>query len=268
MKTITKIVGALFVSGLFTFSTLNSYAQNVPVNPGFELQTAGESDLLSCDDHNFLVDPGFEHQTPPADGGWILFGGAFSTSYAHTGKWSMFDVAVNPPNSYFVPGCWEQFPAAPGQKWRMTGYGLTPAPLLGSPVFGLIQVTYSDIFGNNLGTVETAGSGTPAKVSNFVDGTATPGKWLFLDTGIATAPAGTAYIEVFTIYVDFSGLYQGVYFDDLNLQVLGQNHGAYVSAIAQNALDLLEAGFITWDEALDLVIDSAESGDGIPHQTQ
>jgi hypothetical protein len=142
----------------------------------------------------------------------------------------------------------------------MTGYGLTPAPLLGSPVFGLIQVTFSDIFGNDLGTVETEGNQFPAKTSNLVDSNATPGKWLFLDTGIATAPAGTAYIDVFTIYVEFSEYYQGVYFDDLNLQVLVRNHGAYVSAVVQNALDLLEAGFITWDEAFDLVIDAAESG--------
>jgi hypothetical protein len=242
--------------------TLNSYAQNAPINSCFELQTAGGFDLFSCDDQNFLVDPGFECQTPPADGGWILFGGGFSTNYAHTGHWSMFDEGYDS-----VPGCYEQFPAAPGQKWQLTGYGLTPAPLLGSPAFGLIQVTFFDIFGNNLGTVETAGSGTPAQTSAEVNGTSTPGKWIFLDTGIATAPADTAYIQAFTIYVDYSGYVQGVYFDDLDLRVLAINHGEYVDSIAQNAFDLLEAGDITWDEALDLVIDAAESGDGIPHQT-
>ena len=167
---------------------------------------------------NLLVDPGFELQTLPSAGGWISFSGGspvagiFSTNYAHTGHWSMFDQAY-----LGVPGTYEQFPASPGEKWRLTGYGLTPVPLLGSPVHGQLQVSFRDIFGNNLGTVETAGSGTPAKVSNYVDGTATPGQWIFLDTGIATAPAGTAYIHAFTLYVDFSGNVQGVYFDDLNL---------------------------------------------------
>jgi hypothetical protein len=113
-----------------------------------------------------------------------------------------------------------------------------------------------------LGTVETAGSGTPAKTSNPVDGTATPGEWLFLDTGIATAPAGTAYIQAFTIYVDFSGYVQGVYFDDLTLRVLVANHGQYVSSIAQNAAALLKAGLITPAQADAMVSTAAKSNGG------
>ena len=136
MKTITKTAGALLVSATVSLSTLNSHAQNL------------------------LVDPGFELQTPPSAGGWISFGGYFSTDYAHTGQWSMFDPAYDN-----VSGTYEQFPAAPGQKWDLTGFGLTPAPLLGSPAFGIVQVSFFDVFGNNLGTVETAGTGTPAKVS-------------------------------------------------------------------------------------------------------
>lgn len=233
MKTISKIVAAILVNAALTFSAVNSHAQNI------------------------LIDPGFELQTPPSAGGWISFGGFFSTEYAHTGEWSMFDVGY-----FSVPGTYEQFPAAPGSQWRMTGYGLTPSPLLGNPAFGLIQVTFFDIFGNNLGTVETAGTGTPAKTSNLVDGSATPGEWIFLDTGIATAPAGTAYIQAFTIYVDFSGYVQGVYFDDLNLRVLVSNHGAYVSSIAHNALVLQEAGDITAAQASAMVGAAAMSAGG------
>jgi hypothetical protein len=139
MKMIPKIVGALLVSATFAFSSSNGCAQNV------------------------LLDPGFEYQTPPPAGGWISFGGYFSTDYAHTGHWSMFDSADNN-----VTGTYEQFPAAPGSKWQLTGYGLTPAPLLGSPAFGVVQVTFFDIFGNDLGTVETAGNPFPAKTSNPV----------------------------------------------------------------------------------------------------
>ena len=233
MKMITKIAATLLVNATFTFSALNSNAQNL------------------------LIDPGFENQTPPSAGGWISFGGYFTTDYAHTGNWSMLDEAY-----YGVPGTYEQFPAAPGSQWEMTGYGLTPSPLLGSPAFGLIQVTFFDIFGNNLGTVETAGSGTPAKTSNFVDGRATPAEWIFLDTGIATAPAGTAYIQAFTLYVDFSGYVQGVYFDDVSLKVLVKNHGQYVSSIANNAQALQKAGYITGAQASAMVNTAAKSAGG------
>lgn len=231
MKTLTKIAVALVTT--FSFTTLNSHAQNL------------------------LIDPGFELQTSPAAGGWISFGGVFSTDFAHTGHWSMLDAGI-----FNVPGTFEQFPAAPGSQWRMTGYGLTPFLLLGSPAFGIVQVTFFDIFGNNLGTVETAGTGTPAKVSNPLDGNATPGQWIFLDTGIATAPAGTAYIQAFTLYVDFSGNFQGVYFDDVTLQVLGSNHGAYVSSIARNAALLQQAGEITAAQAEAMVSAAAMSSGG------
>lgn len=165
----------------------------------------------------------------------------------------MFDAGC-----YSIPGTYKQFPAAPGSKWDLTGYGLTPGPLLGSPAFGLIQVTFFDIFGNNLGTVETAGSGTPAKTSGKVDGTATPASWLILDTGIATAPASTAYIQAFTIDVDYSGNYQGVYFDDLTLRVL-EGQGAYVESIVNDAEALLKAGSITLAEAEAMVSAAVDS---------
>lgn len=155
---------------------------------------------------NILVDPGFETQT-----GWTLFSGAaYSQNYARSGTWSMYDSAVNA-----VPGSFEQFAASPGEQFELTGYGMTPAPLLGSPAFGIIQISYFDSANNNLGTVET--SPNNALTSAQINGSTTPGVWTFLDTGIGTAPANTASIEAFTIYVDFSGNNQGVYFDDLSL---------------------------------------------------
>jgi len=155
---------------------------------------------------NLLVDPGFETQT-----GWTLFSGAqYSQNFAHSGTWSMFDSAVNN-----VPGSFEQFAASPGQQYDLTGFALTPAPLFGSPAFGILQLTYFDSANNNLGTVETSPGN--AKTSGQINGGTTPGVWTFLDTGIATAPADTAYIQAFTLYVDFSGNNQGVYFDDLSL---------------------------------------------------
>jgi len=155
---------------------------------------------------NLLVDPGFETQT-----GWTLFNGAaYSQAYAHSGNWSMFDGTVNN-----VPGSYEQFPASAGMQFDLTGYGMTPTALAGSPAFGILQVSYFDSSGNNLGTVETSPGN--AKTSAQINGGTTSGAWTFLDTGVATAPANTASIEAFTLYVDFSGNNQGVYFDDLSL---------------------------------------------------
>lgn len=229
----TKIAAALLVNATLTFGVLNSHGQNL------------------------LIDPGFELQTPASAGGWTTFSGFFSTDFAHSGNWSMLDVGF-----FSIPVTFQQFPAAPGSQWQMTGYGLTPSPLLGDPAFGIIQVSFFDIFGNDLGTVETAGTGTRAKISNPVDGSATPGQWIFLDTGIATAPAGTAYIQAFTVYVDFSGNIQGVYFDDTTLRVLVKNHGAYVSSIAHNAAMLEQAGDITQAQADAMVSAAATSSGG------
>jgi len=232
MKMLTKLTTALIVYATISFATLTAHAQNL------------------------LVDPGFELQTPVAAGGWFSFGGVYSTDFARTGTWSMLNAGI-----FNVPGTFQQFPAAPGSQWRMTGYGLTPSPLLGGPAFGIVQVTFFDVFGNDLGTVETAGTGTRAKISNPVDGSSTPGQWIFLDTGVATAPLGTAFIQAFTLYVDFSGNFQGVYFDDVSLQVLGKNHGDYVSSIARNAALLQQAGNITAAQA-DAMVNAAAMSSG------
>ena len=57
----------------------------------------------------------------------------------------MADVTLNN-----VPGSFEQFAASPGMQFDLTGYGLTPTPLLGSPAFGILQITYFDSANNNL----------------------------------------------------------------------------------------------------------------------
>jgi hypothetical protein len=96
---------------------------------------------------------------------------------------------------------------------------LTVAKLLGTPAFGVVQVSFFDADGNDLGTVETVEASARAMTSNEVNNQSPVGEWIFLDTGTATAPEGTAAVQAFTIYVDFSGsnTAQGVYFDDLVL---------------------------------------------------
>ena len=179
------------------------------------------------DDGNPLKDASFELQLAPDDGGWILFEQSlFSPDEARSGGQSMFNggfsrtVAYQPYFVGAVSGSYQEFPAGPGSRWRLTGFGVTAATLEGSPAFGIVQISFFDALGNDLGTIETADSNTPrAKTSNEVNNQTPVGEWVFLDTGIATAPAGTETVQAFTLYVDFSGsnTTQGVYFDDLSL---------------------------------------------------
>lgn len=173
-----------------------------------------------------LNDASFEQESPGETIDWSLFEiGMVSKNHARSGEHSMYNggysrSVAHPP--YFIgnaSGAFQEFPAEPGSRWRLTGYGLTPAMLEGSPAFGILQVSFFDANGENLGTVETADSDTRAKLSNEVNRKSAVGEWIYLDTGVATAPDGTATIQAFTLYVDYSGKNrsQGVYFDDLAL---------------------------------------------------
>ena len=178
-------------------------------------------------DGNLLEDASFELKLPPDEGGWILFDESMvSEDTARSGSRSMFNWGFSrtvPYPPYFVgtvAGSFQEFPADPGSRWRLTGYGQSTAALEGTPAFGIVQVSFFDALGKDLGTIETAADNTTrAKTSNEVNSQTAPGEWVLLDTGIATAPAGSATIQAFTLYVDFSGsnTSQGVYFDDLTL---------------------------------------------------
>ena len=183
-----------------------------------------------ADDGGLLNDASFEQRLPADAGGWDVFEiSLFSKNHARSGSQSMFNggfsrtVAYHPYFIGNVSGSYQEFPAEPGSRWRLTGYGFTPTALEGSPAFGILQVSFFDADGEDLGTVETAGSGTKAKTSNEINNKSAAGEWIMLDTGIATAPDGTATVQAFTLYIDFSGKSrtQGVYFDDLTLREAG-----------------------------------------------
>ena len=186
---------------------------------------------ILADEHGLLRDPGFELQLPADEGGWSMFEiSLFSKNYAHSGNQSMFNggfsrtVPFQATFSGNASGAYQEFPAKPGSRWKLTGYGLTPTTLEGTNAFGVLQVSFFDRDGDDLGTVETAGETVKAKVSTPVDRKSVVGEWIFLDTGVATAPEGTATIQAFTLFVDFSGSdrTQGVYFDDLELCELSE----------------------------------------------
>ncbi len=180
-----------------------------------------------ADGHNSLKDPSFEMRLPPEQGGWMLFDESmYSNDQARTGSQSMFNWGFSrnvPYPPYLlgsVSGSFQEFAASPRSQWRLTGYGVAPVALRGAPAFGVVQISFFDADGKDLGTVETAGDqGPQARISNKVTAATPAGQWTWLDTGIVTAPAGTAAIHAFTLFVDYSGSNrsQGVYFDDLTL---------------------------------------------------
>ena len=91
---------------------------------------------------------------------------------------------------------------------------MSPIALKGAPSFGIVQVSFFDDEGNDLGTVETSKNDKhKAKLSNQLNAASPAGEWILLDTGIATAPASATKVHAFTLFVDDSGsgLSQGVY---------------------------------------------------------
>ena len=189
-----------------------------------------------ADGHNSLSDPSFEDRVQPDDGGWTLFDeSVISTAQARSGSQSMYNGGLSQTTTYppyfvgMVSGSFQEFPAEAGSQWQLVGYGMAPVELSGTPAFGIlqrtpaygiVQISFFDADGRDLGTVETAGDSTAkAKTSNEVNNQTPAGEWTLLDTGVATAPDGTASVQAFTLYVDYSGTNksQGVFFDDLTL---------------------------------------------------
>lgn len=188
-----------------------------------------------ADDQAWLKDPSFELHLPADAGGWDLFEiSQYSKNHARSGTHSMFHGGFSrtvPHQPYFIghaSGAYQEFVARPGSRWRLTGYGLVPRALEGAPAFGILQLTFFDAEGNDIGTVETADLSTPAKTSNEVNANSAVGEWIRLDTGIATAPDGAVVVQAFSLYVDHSNqnMMQGVYFDDLTLCSLGDDEDA------------------------------------------
>lgn len=192
----------------------------------------GTPPVALADDGGELNDAGFELQLAGDEGGWKLFEiSLYSKNYARSGSQSMFNGGFSrtvPFQATFIgnaSGAFQEFPATAGSRWRLSGHALTPAALEGTSAFGVLQVSFFDADGKDLGTLETAGATTKAKTSAPVNKDAAAGEWIFLDTGAATAPAGTATIQAFTLFVDYSGSQrtQGVYFDDLSLCELNED---------------------------------------------
>ena len=130
----------------------------------------GPAQIALAQDGNLLNDASFEDELAPDQGGWTLFDESIiSDKQARSGDQSVFNGGISRTVSYqpffvgIVSGSFQELSAAPGSRWRLTGYGLAENALKGTPAFGIVQVSFFDAEDNDIGTVETAGETTQAQ---------------------------------------------------------------------------------------------------------
>jgi hypothetical protein len=186
---------------------------------------------FSASAQNLLIDPSEELNTAASAGGWTLSGAVRSTAFSRTpatpptgGHSFRLGAGSNAVNLAF------EGPINPsltnitaGSQFDLTGYGLVTNTIVSG--FAGVQATFFSAAGVNLGTVQTS-PGTAIfsnqiNSNNVVISTGVQGNqtWIPLDTGVFTAPAGSAYMDVYAISVDVveNGGSAGVWIDDLSL---------------------------------------------------
>lgn len=181
---------------------------------------------LSLQAQNLITDPGFEGQVsapnpnPTGIPGWANFNGAsFSTTYAHSGNYSLYTPAGS--GGYSVPGSYQVFAASPGQTFTLSGWVYTPNALVtGANDFALLQLTfYTGAPPNNYGTGTGTSFGTDV---GDPAGTPPPGTvalpqgvWTFASL-TATVPAGDNSVGAYLLDIN-ADANANFYFDDITL---------------------------------------------------
>ena len=188
MKTILGTIGsATCLAAVLALTASTTQAQNLLVDPGFESGVAGQSNPIPV--------PG------GVGGGWAVFNGAtYSTAHPETGTWSMQEMqgvgqAWNFMAPYQVLGG-----VSAGQVYTLSADYMTPTGISQAPggyVPAVIQLTFLNAAGADIGTVETGGVGakavqyTPAGINTWFQGTVS-----------ATAPANAAYVAPYLAFME------------------------------------------------------------------
>jgi len=166
---------------------------------------------VSTTQANILTDPGFESgaagQPNPiplpggAGGGWAVFNGAaYANAAAETGNWGIIEAQAPGAAWNFMAPYQVVGGVSAGQQYILTADFMTPTGIseaAGGYVPVVIQLTYFNAAGADLGTVETGGAGAkaiqywPAAANVWYTGTVT-----------ATAPAGAVYVAPYLAFME------------------------------------------------------------------
>jgi len=174
MKRITKVLGTSIVAAALSLSV----QANLLTDPGFESGAPGQPNPIP-------VPAG-------ANGGWAVFNGAtFSTAAAETGTWGISESEGVGANWNFEAPYQVSAGASAGAVYTLTADFKTPTGITEtSPSWlpAIIQLTFFNAAGADLGTVETGGVG--ANAIHYMP----TASWQTA-TVSATAPAGAVYIS-------------------------------------------------------------------------
>ena len=161
---------------------------------------------------NLLIDQSFELNTAGSAGGWNIV----NTAVRSTGAWDPPPAtgghSIRLPANLSTPLCF-QGPLnlaltniTAGMQFDLTAFGMITNAITSG--FAGIQIAFFDSTGTGIG---------PAFFSNKIDSNTAPalisspsslptgGTWIPLDTGVVTAPTGTAYMDVYGISVNVVG---------------------------------------------------------------
>jgi hypothetical protein len=164
---------------------------------------------------NLLVNPGFETGTAPGNGdvygaaGWTSFGNVFNVSAGnptpvgpHSGTGALKEFGTFPG----VSGSFQSFTASAGQAWSLSGYILNASSdPMQADNFALLKISFQDASNNELLGIDSA----HITAATAVD------QWLFV-TANGVAPAGTAHVNLFTLFVQPNFAGGSASFDDLD----------------------------------------------------
>jgi hypothetical protein len=196
MKIVKQIIGYSVATATAVALSLSAQAQ---IDPGFEAEGAANA----WDQPNPIPVPA------GVNGGWGAWGATLSSAYAHSGSYSAFDW----DNSWNPQGMYQLVSATAGAQYDFRAWYMNLAQSgYATPV--LVQMSFFDATGKTNGL-----SGGPFVVGPWLAGSPN-GTWVESPDLIATAPAGTAMIGLYLMYMDNNGGNGVEYFDDASLTVV------------------------------------------------